>query len=132
MAVKSIEKKTFNFDWCNKKTKKLGFELMRSIGRVSLILNHCSRLGLEFRVNELGLYCLKILFLVSCFLFLLSSFFFLLSSFFFLLSSFFFLLLSCFLFLVSSFFFLLSIKLKTTHKFVESQVAKAIVGQTIY
>ena len=24
------------------------------------------------------------------------------------------------------------IKLKTTHKFVESQVAKAVVGQTIY
>ena len=69
------------------------------------------------------------LFLVSCFLFLLSSFFFLLSSFFFLL--FFFLLSSSFLFLVSS-FFLLSIKLKTTHKFVESQVAKAVVGQTIY
>ena len=128
--MKSIEKKTFNFDWCNKKTKKLGFKLMRSIGKVSLILNRCSRLGLEFRVSELGLYCLKILFLVSCFFFLLSSFFFLLSSFFFLLSSFF--LLSCFLFLLSSFFFLLSIKLKTTHKFVESQVAKAVVGQTIY
>ena len=25
-------------------------------GRVSLILNPCSRLGLEFRVSELGLY----------------------------------------------------------------------------
>ena len=27
---------------------------------------------------------------------------------------------------------LLEIKLKTTHKFVESQAAKAVVGQTIY